>query len=321
MGLESVGGLGIHTILAKLGARDAAVVAGVSKRFKEWASDDFLWSKFCAHELHLSSPKDPLGNPCPSFKAAYQSWRKDFGMYPWPLVGRVKNCWARIRSWLTLNFPEALATLRKGASEDDIKHFEKCLNVNLPLPTRLLFRFCDGQELTSKELGGSLLGSSCGLIGGYTFYDRVVNVSLLPLKQVIRETKDIIRHLGFSTRSRYVVVAASSTPNEKIFFLNCLDGQLYVGTRNLSTDGEMLPCVPNGLISSVHDSGGTYKPDAMLLWLEEHVRRLETGIVKLREEQKVRSICLFPEQRPTCSTAVTNGVQVPPMDICPALCF
>lgn len=309
MGLESVGGLAIHMILSKLGPTDTAAVGSVSKRFKVWASDDLLWSNFCAHELNLTSPQDHLGNPCPSFKAAYQAWREAFGMYPWPLVRRVKNCWDRIRSWLTVNFPEAMATLRKGASEDEIKEFENYLKVKLPLPTRILFRFCDGQEL-SEESSGSMLGSSIGLIGGYSFYDCRVNVFLLPLKQVIRETIDIMHHLGFSRRSKYIVVAASSTYNEKIFFLNCPEGQLYVGTRNLSTKGEMIPCVPNGLISSVHDSGGTNQQDAMLLWLEEHIRRLETGIIKLREIEEIRSISLFPEQRPACSTAVTNGVQV-----------
>uniref|UniRef100_A0A5B7AWT6 Putative F-box protein SKIP16 n=2 Tax=Davidia involucrata TaxID=16924 RepID=A0A5B7AWT6_DAVIN len=94
-----------------------------------------------------------------------------------------------------------------------------------------------------------------------------------------------------------------------MFFLNCTNGQLYVGTKNL-TDGEMIPCVPNALISSVPDSRSSQQQDAMLLWLEEHGRRLENGIIKLREEGKFRSISLFPEELPLCSTAVTNGVKV-----------
>ncbi|KAJ0888775.1 putative ApaG domain-containing protein [Helianthus annuus] len=95
-----------------------------------------------------------------------------------------------------------------------------------------------------------------------------------------------------------------------MFFLDCEVGQLYVGTRNLLSRGEMMPCVPNGLIASVHDSRRRSQQDAMLLWLEEHVRRLENGIIKLREEGNIRSISLFPEQSPTCSLATTYGVQV-----------
>ncbi|OMP03941.1 hypothetical protein COLO4_10086 [Corchorus olitorius] len=131
-----------------------------------------------------------------------------------------------------------------------------------------------------------------------------------PSFKVIVETRAVIRHLGFSSRSKYIVVAASSTSSEKLFFLNCNNGQLYVGTRNLPTDGEMIQCVPNQLIRYVHDLHGDQQQDAMLLWLEEHGRRLEDGIIKVREEEIGRIISLFPEIPPLCSTAVTNGVQV-----------
>ncbi|XP_059632929.1 F-box protein SKIP16 [Cornus florida] len=310
MGLECVGGLAVHIILSKLGPADTAAAGCVSTRFRVWASDDSLWSKFCSDELDLSSPEDPLGNPTPSFKAAYQKWREAFGMYPWSLVRRVKICWGSLRNWLTVNFPEAVATLRNGASEDEIKELEDCLKVKLPLPTRLLYRFCDGQDLRSGQYDESMDGSPLGLIGGYSFYHHEANVYLLPLRHVISETKDTVRVLEFNNRSNYILVAASSTYYEKMFFLNCTNGQLYVGTKNLTDDGEMFPCVPNALISSVHDPGGSLQQDAMLLWLEEHVRRLQNGIIKLREEGKIRSINQFPEELPLCSTAVTNGVKV-----------
>ena len=232
-------------------------------------------------------------------------------MYPWPLVKQVKRCWDRLKNWLSANFPEADATLRKGATEVEIKALENILKVKLPLPTRLLYRFCDGQELTEEDVGGTALGSSLGIIGGYCFYDHLVNVCLLPLRQVILETKEITDQLGFSTTSKYVIVAASSTYIGKFFFLNCTTGQLYVGTRSLVSAGEMIPCVPNALISPMHDSNTGQQQDAMLLWLEEHVRRLQNGIIKLRKEGMIRSINLFPEEPPLCSTAVTNGIQVP----------
>ncbi|KAI3700854.1 hypothetical protein L2E82_45494 [Cichorium intybus] len=314
IGLESIGGLAIHIILSKLGPSDAAAVACVNKRFKDWASDESLWSSFCAQELNLSSPIDPLGNPCPSFKAAYGAWREAYGMYPWPLVRRVKHLWARIRTWLTENFPEVLPTLRKGASEDEINKLEKSLKVKLPLPTRVLYRFCDGQEPCSHSSRGNTLQNLCGLIGGYSFYHYLVNVFLLPLDVVIKETNNNALSLGF-TRHKYIVVAASSTHIKKIFFLDCVKGQLYVATKNTIVSRERvpcvpLPCVPNRLITSVHDSKSGCQQDAMLLWLEEHIHRLETGYIKLREEGNVRSISLFPEKAPLCSLATTGGVQV-----------
>lgn len=310
MALESVGGLAMHVILSKLGPSDAASVSCASKRFRIWVSDDdSLWSKFCSDDLELDSPVDPDGNSVPSFKIAYGAWREAFHMYPWSLVIRAKRCWNRIKIWLAANFPEVLDTLHKGAKEDEIKSLEMRLKIKLPLPTRVLYRFCNGQEVKMDEVSGSTPWNLVGLIGGYLFYEHLVNVFLLPLELVASETKGIIRQLGFSSRSKYIVAAASCT-NEKIFFLNCSNGQLYVGTRNLMTDGEMLPCVPDSLISSVHDPKGSQLQDAMLLWLEELGQRLEHGIIKVRQEGKIRGINHFPEVPPLCQTAVSNGVKV-----------
>lgn len=230
-------------------------------------------------------------------------------MYPWHLVKRVKRCWDRLKSWLTINFPEAKATLRKGASEEDIQELEEHLKVKLPVPTRILYRFCDGQETLSDDFE-SISASSLGLIGGYSFYGHLINVHLLPLSEVILETKEIIHLLSSPGRSRYILVAFSKTYSEKFFFLNCTNGQLYVGTKNLLLDDEMIPCVPNTLISLGHRFNSDQQQDAMLLWLEEHGRRLHDGIIKLREEGNIKSINLFPEEPPLCSTAITNGVKV-----------
>ncbi|KAL4632193.1 hypothetical protein ACB092_04G034300 [Castanea dentata] len=310
MDLEAVGDLVLHTILSNLTPKDTAIAACVSNKLKSSASEDILWSKFCFQELDLNEPIDPFGNLTPSFKACYQAWREAFSMYPWPLVLRVKRCWGRLKNWLSINFPEAEATLRKGASEVEIQESERILKVKFPLPTRILYRFCDGQEFNPEKSSGSAGGGLLGLIGGYSYYTHLVNVFLLPLKEVVLNTKAIIRHIRLFSRNKYVVVAASYTESEKFFFLNCTTGQLHVGTVNLATQGEMIPCVPNALISSVHDSNGDQQQDAMLLWLEEHARRLENGMIKLREERGTRSISLFPEEPPFCSTAITNGVKV-----------
>ncbi|XP_050214184.1 F-box protein SKIP16 [Mercurialis annua] len=313
MDLEAVGDLALNEVLLLLGPKETASVACVSKRLKASTAEESLWSKFCSEDLHLSSPLDPHGNPLPSFKLAYASWREAFRMYPWPLVKRVKRCWDRIESWLVTNFPEAAATLQQGASEDQIRQFEQVLKVKLPLPTRLLYRFHNGQVFQEKDELTSFCGNTLGLIGGYSFYHHVVNVCLLPLDQVLLETKQIIRHLGITAgygKTKYIAVAASSAYSEKLFFLNCTSGQLYVGTRNLPTDGEMMQCVPNALIRSVHDSRNEEQQDAMLLWLEEHGRRLQDGIIKMRGEGDMRTICQFPETSPLCSTAVTYGVKV-----------
>ncbi|GAY33594.1 hypothetical protein CUMW_275730 [Citrus unshiu] len=156
------------------------------------------------------------------------------------------------------NFPEAKATLRKGASEADIQELEKSLKVKLPVPTRILYHFCDGQECQTDDFESI---GSMGLIGGYSFYGHLVNVYLIPLSHIIMETKEIRRHLDFPGRDKYVVLASSSTYSEKFFFLNCTNGQLYVGTKNLLSDGEIIPCVPNALISLGHSFNSDQQQD------------------------------------------------------------
>ncbi|KAG6663865.1 hypothetical protein CIPAW_02G052100 [Carya illinoinensis] len=150
MGLDSVGDLALNVILTKLGPKETATAACVNKKLRSLASEDSLWFKFCSQDLHLNHPLDPLGNSTPSFKVSYQLWREAFSMYPWLLVMRVNRCWGRLKNWFDINFPEAKATLRKGVSEADIQESERILKVKLPLPTRILYRFCDGQEFTKS---------------------------------------------------------------------------------------------------------------------------------------------------------------------------
>ncbi|RWW34059.1 hypothetical protein BHE74_00006150 [Ensete ventricosum] len=203
------------------------------------------------------------------WKEAYRRWFESFGMYPFPLVRRAKECWSSIKRWMTVNLPEVNDTLRKGASEAEIKSAEKILGVQLPIPTKVLYRLCDGQQTLTPDLVENKLLAPLGVIGGYEFYDYIVNVHLLPLRLVVTETKKIARQLGFLTRSKSIVIAASYYM-EKFFFLNCANGQLYVGTRNLGEDGEMMPCVPQSLIRPAVDIGHDMPQDALLLWLEEH---------------------------------------------------
>ncbi|KAF7151607.1 hypothetical protein RHSIM_Rhsim02G0082000 [Rhododendron simsii] len=263
------GALAIHEILSKLGPTDTAAAGCLNTRFRDWVADESLWSKFCADELDLSSPQDPLGNPTPTFK---------------------------------------------GASEGEIKSLENSLKVKLPLPPRLLYRFCDGQDMKRDDVTGRILGSPLGLIGGYSFNDHLVNVYLLPLHTVIRKTlvirktRSTVLQRAFGRNS---IIVASSSYRQKTFFFNCENGQLYVGTRNwLAIDGGAIPCVPKELIRLVPDFGGSQQQDAMLLWLEEHGHRLHSGVIRLHEEGKIRGINLFPEKAPHCSMAITNGVKV-----------
>lgn len=106
------------------------------------------------------------------------------------------------------------------------------------------------------------------------------------------------------TRKNRIIIAASSNLN-KFFFLDCEDGNVYVGTRNLLVDGEMMVCVPEQPSTSEEES-----KDGMLRWLENYARSLQSGMFHVRTEEGSRSISLYPDTEPHCTTAVTRGVQV-----------
>ncbi|KAG5375635.1 hypothetical protein IGI04_040231 [Brassica rapa subsp. trilocularis] len=267
MSLEDAEDLVLHMILSKVGPENTARVACVSKRLQVSASEESLWSIFCSLDLNISTPLHDY--------------------IPMEILSFLQE-----------------ATLRKGVTEDDLEELETALNVQLPLTTRLLYRFVDGQELSSSSSSAGVDEGPLGLIGGYSAYWHKVNVYLLPLKEVVRQTIDIMAGDHNTISKNIVVVAVSAAPSsKKMFFLDCTNGQLY--TENTSSH-QMLPCVPESLVCI----NGDQQQDAMLLWLEEHGRRLQTGATKVREQDNIKSISLFPEIPPLCSIFVTNGVQV-----------
>ncbi|KAJ0973026.1 hypothetical protein J5N97_020985 [Dioscorea zingiberensis] len=303
------GSIVLEMILEKLEPRDVAAVVCVSPRMRACASDDSLWRRFCARDFGVSSPVGPDGEPCPSFIVTYRLWIESFGMYPLALVKRTKQLWDGIRSWLAVNFPEAKDTLRKGVSEAELNRVEELLVLKLPMATRLLYRFCEGQKTQAQDVSTHKRLAPLGLIGGYQFYDHVVNVHLLPLNRVVEDTLDFVRLPGFPDNAKRIVVAASYY-YEKWYFLDCGDGQLYVGTRNVSVNAETIPCVPQALIRPWVDANCDVVQDGFLLWLEEHFRRLQSGMIRVRKFMDSRAINLYPELPPSCSVAITNGVKV-----------
>ncbi|KAJ3703726.1 hypothetical protein LUZ61_007431 [Rhynchospora tenuis] len=301
--LDGLEALALEMIVYKIGPKNAAALACASTKLRSAASDDTVWSRFCADGFDLSEPIDPDGNSLPSFKEAYKAWVESFKMYPLGLVKRAKRFWTSLRNWLAEKFPEALNTLNRGASENQIKLFERTQGINLPLPTRVLYRFCNGQ--LTLNLSKIKEFSNYGIIGGYEFYSHYVNVHLLPLDKAVVITKHLSEDLDIARMN--LVPLATSLNLRKMFFLDCDRGQLFVGTQNLTYE-ELMPCVPESLVK-LGDSADVLQ-DGLMVWLEEHLRRLQSGAIGTRILRKYNSISLFPEAPPLCSTAVTNGVKV-----------
>ncbi|KAJ3671516.1 hypothetical protein LUZ60_007595 [Juncus effusus] len=297
--LSGLDGLVLETIVLMTGPKNAAALACASTRLNGAASADAVWKRFCADDFDLTEPVDPDGKPLPSFKEAYAEWFKSFNKYPAPVVTRAKSFWTSMKSYLAQNFTEAFQTLNKGLSESQIDLFESSLGFKLPVPTRVLYRFCNGQNTKAGTGSSNSNLFHFGLIGGYEFNNHFVNVHLLPLQEAISLTKRLSRDLDCLTNSKLVIIATSCNWR-KLVFHDCAIGQLYIGTQNLVTDSEMLRCVPQGLVGQ----------DGLLTWLEEHVKRLQSGVIGTRVFRGFKGISLYPEAGPLCSTAVTNGVKV-----------
>ncbi|KAF0896151.1 hypothetical protein E2562_019645 [Oryza meyeriana var. granulata] len=292
--LESLPALPLAIVIAKAGPRGAAALACASSTLRAAASGEALWRRFCYDDFGLEAPLAHGDFSLPSFKDAYKAWFQSFGMYPLPPVKRVKIFWSSFRSWLCEYFPEGLRTLGKGISEAEIAVAECNLGLVLPMPTKLLYRFCNGQLHFGRE------EVSYGIMGGYEYVNQKYTVRLLPLAHCTIQN------------SNYIVVARSFF-GEKIFLLDCLNGSLYVGTKYWKEEREITACVPKSLIRLTMDDDHGMPQDGFLLWLEEHLRRLQDGLIKVQScnfPVMARHISLYPVQLPYCSLASMHGIKV-----------
>lgn len=71
----------------------------------------------------------------------------------------MKKAWDAIEQWLAKNSPAALASLRPGASAEDINALAPALGAPLPDELRELLSIHDGQEMAAM----------CGLLDGWIF--------------------------------------------------------------------------------------------------------------------------------------------------------
>ncbi|MDQ2686951.1 MAG: SMI1/KNR4 family protein, partial [Armatimonadota bacterium] len=58
----------------------------------------------------------------------------------------METIWQRIETWLAANAPQAIISLRAGASDTEIADAERRLGITLPDDVRSSYRIHDGQE-------------------------------------------------------------------------------------------------------------------------------------------------------------------------------
>eukprot|EP00271_Cylindrocystis_brebissonii_P006468 TRINITY_DN19259_c0_g1_i1.p1 TRINITY_DN19259_c0_g1~~TRINITY_DN19259_c0_g1_i1.p1 ORF type:complete len:536 (-),score=83.81 TRINITY_DN19259_c0_g1_i1:1304-2911(-) len=328
-------------IISYLPGRKCAQLACVDSSFRLLVEDDKLWEGLCQKDWPGeggATPTTAEGEPCATYKAMYTSLHASFAKYG-DFYFRAKKLFTSFRDWSATHLPELGGTLARGATEAELDALETALHVTLPPAVRAVYRVCNGQNIQLEDEGGSVKEGdpACfhGLLGAYEFYDHMVSMRLLPLSSIRFWSPKVFDHLPHFLRdpedlSTKILIGASFNM-QKLVFLDWRTGLVYTPSRQETGRGEMIVCVPDEGRAIPPQRSGDPKPsrasrddpfvprnsrpasDGFLRWLEEHAWRLHSGRYALRNlggSNNSRGICLFPEQPPLCTQAITQGVQV-----------
>ena len=235
-----------------LSGRELAGVACVCKYLRDFvAAEDQLWQERCAEELAMEAPVAVATRALlPTYREAYHGWQRALGSYG-ELGRRAWRAWATVEAWLEEHSPVVGASLRPGASEEDLGSAERQLGMALPPALRVLYRVHDGQQLPFDDMMdsqrttmdpsvfGGLFGGCVGAMAGsgalgpatrgpaffyaptlpsprrsYGFYNHMVSTRFLPLRRMLRWTPEMCNQGTGAHQGTLVLFAASYNFNK-----------------------------------------------------------------------------------------------------------
>eukprot|EP00316_Scyphosphaera_apsteinii_P004461 CAMPEP_0119342840 /NCGR_PEP_ID=MMETSP1333-20130426/105563_1 /TAXON_ID=418940 /ORGANISM="Scyphosphaera apsteinii, Strain RCC1455" /LENGTH=489 /DNA_ID=CAMNT_0007355135 /DNA_START=413 /DNA_END=1882 /DNA_ORIENTATION=+ len=251
-----------------------------------------------------------------------------------PLWSRSIRLWQQLERYLDSESPEIAASLAPPVSSTSWKQFEVDLQLSLAtsphlLALRLLYARHNGQHLEFDwlfALNNSIVASSdlasaiaprltsitsaaakqfepqrcLGLVGGYSAYNELVNVRLLPLELLAAWSRKIQAALHMEG----VIAFAASFDFQKVFLLDVNTGEVIsLGQGNTARQR----AVPR---SAAAKHGSSYGAE-LITWLEELAARITNGMY-VREElvPLYYGMALFPRNGPLHSVAVSRGIRV-----------
>lgn len=243
-----------------------------------------------------------------------------------PLWERASTAWSALSTWAERTMPEVAATI--GGPVDQAAWLEFFGSVELSsttwlAPFRALWSQHNGQAigldlkvaasaqaLPSNESGPSMTPaqqrqqSTLGLAGGYSAYDQLVSVRLLPLKLVAAWTnffreRQQQRDDEDATLTGAMLIVAATFRMEKYVVYDVASGELSICSPRSATQLRAVPAA-------------TPRGDDLLVWLEELGRRVAGGtyVAEEIEGPLARGLSLFPRNGPLLSRAVTRGIEV-----------
>lgn len=187
-------------------------VATVSTRFHEAIyTNNELWRQLLSNELGVEDNQWPPASGANAMideanaaRLQYAAWRNSFLGYSAPEIKVAHQWWMRMEMFLEKSCRPIKETLNPPVTEHELNQFEQEIGFKFPRLLKLLYKFHDGQNLifdkirfekitpdrlsvTTNQIHGSIFH---GLLGGYTFYDELINMRLLPLSHIRIVTRE-----------------------------------------------------------------------------------------------------------------------------------
>jgi len=206
-------------------------------------------------------------------------WRRCLARYGAALLrdgafARARALWSRVEAWAeAASFPLLLASLRPGATREDIAFMERVLGLQLPAALVALLLLHDGQHGASLTAGPNLPPIyTAGIGGGMFVYDLVRSMRILGCEEILYRTLELrtfyrVRPLRRRSYQNLVVIAVSTGKLPAT-----VGDHLVCDTRtgdvlHLDCDGNLLPAHP-----PPEPGAHSFPGDGVLRWLEERVR-------------------------------------------------
>ncbi|KAL3142400.1 hypothetical protein ABBQ38_002735 [Trebouxia sp. C0009 RCD-2024] len=279
----------LREIFRLTSSHQCAQLATCQKLWRTIASDDSLWQQWGQEDFAMERPTAPSGQLQDSWRCAYAAWHTHIGKYM-IYSRRTILAWRNIERWTEKHHPIIAQSLGEPATEAQLNDAEEALGFKIPDSLRVIYRLHDGQKF-DPYLPNQI---SCGLFGGYSFYDHHISVQFLSV-DVAAATTTRLRVTNSSIDYGDALLVGWSSKKG----LMLMDGgcQLRVGSYDDVGGWDAAP------------SGGN---DAMLRWLEHYAEALHQRFAccQLEPLRPETRISLYPVKPPWQRVCVSWGVRV-----------
>ncbi|XP_008323647.1 F-box only protein 3 isoform X1 [Cynoglossus semilaevis] len=140
-------------IFSFLDYRDLIHCSFVCRRLNELSKHNLLWKRLCCKHWLFTDAERLHGGT--SWYCLFQQYYKDLGRYI-QYYGSLKKAWEELKSFLQQRCPRIIASLKDGATEQELNNMEAQIGCKLPDDYRCSYRIHNGQKLVIPGLMGSM---------------------------------------------------------------------------------------------------------------------------------------------------------------------